>query len=80
MQVHTALAAALAEAARSHTPLVLLCGDTRHADRENLQNIDQRAVILASGAGFETLHAPETRPPTSPGRCGGRGPNGGRWR
>lgn len=51
---------ALAEGVRSNTPVVLLCGDTRAAERENLQNIDQRAVILSSGAGFEMLHAPET--------------------
>ncbi|GKY89960.1 thiamine pyrophosphate-binding protein [Sinisalibacter aestuarii] len=48
---------ALAEAARSFTPLVLLCGDTAEADRENLQNIDQREVILSSGAGFEQMRS-----------------------
>ncbi|MCC5987091.1 MAG: thiamine pyrophosphate-binding protein [Pararhodobacter sp.] len=51
---------ALAEGVRSNTAVVLLCGDTRAGDRENLQNIDQRAVVLASGAGFEMLHTPET--------------------
>lgn len=51
---------ALAEGVRSFTPMVLLCGDTPVADRENLQNIDQREVVLASGAGFEQLRTPET--------------------
>lgn len=49
---------ALAEGVRSFTPIVLLCGDTNPADRENLQNIDQREVILASGAGFEPMRSP----------------------
>ena len=34
----------LAEAVRSFTPMVLLCGDTPVHDRENLQNIDQLSV------------------------------------
>lgn len=51
---------ALAEGVKSHTPLVLLCGDTPAHDRENLQNIDQKAVILASGAGFEQMLSPRT--------------------
>lgn len=51
---------ALAEGVRSFTPMVLLCGDTPVADRENLQNINQRDVVLASGAGFEQLRTAET--------------------
>lgn len=51
---------ALAEGVKAGTPMVLLCGDTAHGDRENLQNISQRDVILATGAGFEELHKPET--------------------
>lgn len=51
---------ALAEACKSFTPLVLLCGDTPAKDRENLQNIDQREVILASGAGFEQMRSAAT--------------------
>lgn len=51
---------ALAEACRSHTPLVLLCGDTPGTDRENLQNIDQPRVIEASGAGLEQMRSPAT--------------------
>jgi thiamine pyrophosphate-dependent acetolactate synthase large subunit-like protein len=51
---------ALAEGVKAGTPLVLLCGDTPHGDRENLQNIAQREVVLASGAGFEQMNRPET--------------------
>jgi thiamine pyrophosphate-dependent acetolactate synthase large subunit-like protein len=51
---------ALAEGVKSNTPMVLLCGDTPATDRENLQNIDQKAVILSSGAGFEQMRSPET--------------------
>ena len=51
---------ALAEAAKSNTPLVLLAGDTKRPDRENLQNIDQRQVVLAAGAGFEEMRSAAT--------------------
>src|SRR5262249_26357482 len=51
---------ALVEGVRSFTPLVLLCGDTAIADRQNLQDIPQREVILAAGCGFEQLRAPAT--------------------
>ena len=51
---------ALAEGVKAGTPMVLLCGDTVQSDRENLQNISQRDVIVATGAGFEQLHKPET--------------------
>lgn len=47
---------ALADAVKSKLPVVLICGDTRPADRTNLQAIPQRDVILASGAGFEDVH------------------------
>jgi acetolactate synthase-1/2/3 large subunit len=51
---------ALTEGVKSHTPVVLLCGDTPVADRENLQNTDQKAVVLAAGAGFEQMRSPAT--------------------
>ena len=51
---------ALAEGVRSNTPIVLMCGDTPVHDRENLQNIDQKAVVLSSGAGFEQMRSPQT--------------------
>lgn len=51
---------ALVEGVKSCTPIVLLCGDTAVADRENLQNVPQRDLILATGAGFEQVRAPST--------------------
>lgn len=50
----------MAEGVKSSTPIVLLCGDTAFADRENNQNISQRDLIVATGAGFEQLHSPRT--------------------
>lgn len=49
---------ALVEAVKSNTPLVLLSGAVKPSDRENLQAIDQRAVILSTGAGYERLYTP----------------------
>lgn len=43
---------ALAEGARSRTPMVLIAGDTAIEDWENLQNIDQRELAVGAGAGF----------------------------
>ena len=51
---------ALIEAVRARTPMVLLAGDTAVIDRDNLQNIDQRSIILPTGAGFEQVRSPET--------------------
>lgn len=48
---------ALVEGVRSFTPMVLLCGDTASHDRENLQDIAQREVILSTGAGFEQMRS-----------------------
>lgn len=51
---------ALVDGVREETPLVLVAGDTAVADQFNLQNIDQRQVALAAGAGFEQVRSPET--------------------
>jgi thiamine pyrophosphate-dependent acetolactate synthase large subunit-like protein len=51
---------ALTEGVRGHVPLVLLAGDTPVSAPQNLQNIDQREVVKASGAGFEQLRTPDT--------------------
>ena len=51
---------ALAEGVRGHTSMVLLCGDTPVLTPQNLQNIDQRELAKASGAGFEQMRSPET--------------------
>lgn len=53
---------ALIEAVRARTPLVLIAGDTAVIDRDNLQKIDQRSIILPTGAGFEQVRSPETIP------------------
>jgi len=51
---------ALTESVKDHTPVLLLAGDTSVVDKDNFQNIPQRAVVLASGAGFEQVRAPHT--------------------
>jgi acetolactate synthase I/II/III large subunit len=51
---------ALVDAVRERIPLVLVAGDTAVTDRDNIQNIDQRQVTLAAGAGFEQVRAPAT--------------------
>ena len=51
---------ALAEGVKAGTPMVLLCGDTAYGDRENLQKIAQRDLILATGAGFEQMNSAAT--------------------
>jgi acetolactate synthase I/II/III large subunit len=51
---------ALVDGVREETPLVLVAGDTAVADTFNLQNIDQRHIVLAAGAGFEQVRSPET--------------------
>lgn len=51
---------ALVEATRNRTPLLLLAGDTPRAERDHLQNLDQRAVIVATGAGFEPIRSSQT--------------------
>jgi thiamine pyrophosphate-dependent acetolactate synthase large subunit-like protein len=51
---------ALVDAVRARVPLVLLAGDTASEDNFHTQNIAQREVVLATGAGFEQLRAPLT--------------------
>ena len=51
---------ALTEGTRGRIPMVLLAGDTAVSNPENLQNIDQREVVKATGAGFEQVRSPET--------------------
>jgi acetolactate synthase-1/2/3 large subunit len=51
---------ALVEAVRARVPLLLIAGDTGIEDRDGLQNIPQREVVSASGAGFEQLRSPRT--------------------
>ena len=51
---------ALAEGVRGRTSMVLFCGDTPVLSPQNLQNIDQRELAKASGAGFEQLRSKDT--------------------
>ncbi len=51
---------ALTEGVRGHTSMVLLCGDTPVTTPQNLQNIDQRELTKATGAGFIQMRSPET--------------------
>lgn len=50
----------LVEAVRNRTPLLLVAADTPVADRAHLQNLDQHAVVMATGAGFEPVRSVET--------------------
>ena len=51
---------ALREGVVARRPMILLCGDTPVMAPFHPQNIDQREVVKASGAGFEQVKAPET--------------------
>ena len=51
---------ALTEAARGHTPMVLIAGDTPVENPRHLQSIDQRELAKVTGAGFEQLRTPAT--------------------
>lgn len=51
---------ALVESVKDHTPVLLVAGDTAVVDREHLQKIPQRDVVLPSGAGFEQVRSPQT--------------------
>ncbi|TAL76991.1 MAG: thiamine pyrophosphate-binding protein [Burkholderiaceae bacterium] len=51
---------ALVEGVKAGTPMVLLAGDTPATDREHAQNVNQPALVAATGAGFEPLRGPET--------------------
>jgi acetolactate synthase I/II/III large subunit len=56
----TNTATSLIEAAKAHTPLVLVAGDTVAADRDHFQKIAQREFVLATGAGFVPVRSPDT--------------------
>lgn len=48
----------LHEATKARTTLLVLLGDTPTGDRQHNQDIDQRATVLATGAGFVQLRGP----------------------
>ncbi len=51
---------AMVEGVKNRTPMIVLCGDTPQADRHHLQRIDQHALVVATGAGFEPVNTSET--------------------
>jgi thiamine pyrophosphate-dependent acetolactate synthase large subunit-like protein len=51
---------ALVEGSRARLPVVLVAGETAATDRHHSQNIEQRAVVEATGAGFEPVRSPDT--------------------
>jgi acetolactate synthase I/II/III large subunit len=51
---------ALIEGVKSATPMVLLSGDTPTLDLHHLQNVGQRQLVEATGAGFWPVRGPET--------------------
>ena len=50
---------AVTEGVRARRPIVLSAGDTAIENQQNLQNIDQREIVKATGAGFEQVRSPE---------------------
>ena len=50
----------LAEGSKGRIPMLLVCGDTAEENRDGAQNIGQRELVLATGAGFEQLRSPRT--------------------
>lgn len=56
----TNVVTALTEGVRAQLPMLLLCGDSPVEDRDHLQNIAQREVIVSTGAGFEQMRSPAT--------------------
>ena len=50
----------LTEGVKGQIPMILVCGDTAADNRDSAQNIAQRELIVATGAGFEQLRSPRT--------------------
>lgn len=51
---------ALIESVKGGVPILLIAGDTPRHDRENFQNVSQREIVQATGAGYEAVRSPET--------------------
>ncbi|MGE3620488.1 MAG: thiamine pyrophosphate-binding protein [Acidimicrobiia bacterium] len=51
---------ALVEGVKGRTPILVIAGDTAVVDKYNFQNVPQRDVVLATGAGFEQMRSPAT--------------------
>jgi acetolactate synthase I/II/III large subunit len=50
----------LIEAVKGRVPVLLIAGDTAGADKDNFQNVAQRELVVAAGAGFEQVRTPQT--------------------
>jgi acetolactate synthase-1/2/3 large subunit len=50
----------LIECAKSSIPMVVVVGDTTQLQRHSPQNIAQRPLVVATGAGFEQARSPQT--------------------
>ena len=50
----------LIEGVRAQVPLLLVCGETAADDKHSLQNVAQRELIVATGAGFEQVRTPQS--------------------
>jgi acetolactate synthase-1/2/3 large subunit len=51
---------ALVEAARVRTPMILIIGDSPADDYQHVQDVDQAAFVLPTGAGFEQVRRPDS--------------------
>jgi acetolactate synthase I/II/III large subunit len=51
---------ALVDSVRARTPVLLIAGDTAAADLGSLQNVGQREIAEAAGAGFVLVRSPHT--------------------
>ena len=51
---------ALTEAVRVRAPMVMIVGDTPSDDYEHVQDVDQAAFVLPTGAGFEQVRSADT--------------------
>jgi acetolactate synthase I/II/III large subunit len=51
---------ALVEAERARQPLLLIAGDSPVSKHDHIQDIDQRAVALTAGAGFERVRSAQS--------------------
>ena len=51
---------ALVEGAKNETPILVVAGDTPIEQEQHLQNLDQHALVTATGAGFQPVRNAET--------------------
>ncbi|MCH2635222.1 MAG: thiamine pyrophosphate-binding protein [Acidimicrobiales bacterium] len=51
---------ALVEGVKNETPMLLVAGDTPVENEQHLQNLDQHALVVATGAGFQPVRNVET--------------------